>query len=198
MPVGSVPTSSVPPARKKSTSSFASFGKSCREDRRRVAIDRRLAPQELVAEDRIEHVEPRRHRTSRRERLEHRERRRQGDLSVDEMAHERPHRVAGRIDRGEGLERDALIWTDVGLLVRDEIRRREEAVLEVVDSEVRRLAIRDRAQMTSDFQASLVALLESRAQFVAREVHVRFERRRADPCPIRDRAVRASAASLST
>src|SRR6185436_12375168 len=40
--------------------------------------------------------------------------------------------------------------------------------------------------MAGDFQASRVSLLESRAQFVAREVHVRLERRRAYPCPIRD------------
>ena len=33
--------------------------------------------------------------------LEHRERRRQRDLSSMRCAHERPHRVAGRIDRGE-------------------------------------------------------------------------------------------------
>ena len=150
----------------------------------------RLALEELIAKDRIEHVEARRNRASRHERLEHRERRRQATCLRDELADERLDRLAVRIDRRHGRLAGALVGAHVRLLVRHEVRRREEAVLEVVDAEARGLAIGDGAEMAGELHAALVPFLERRFELVARDVHVRLERRRADVVPIVDQPAR--------
>ena len=91
--------------------------------------------------------------------------------------------VAVRIDRRHRRLAGALARADVGFLVRHEVRRREEAMLEIVDAELRGLAIRHGAEMTGELHPALVALVERRLELVARDVHVRFERRRAHVVP---------------
>ena len=56
-------------------------------------------------------------------------------------------------------------------------------MLEVIDSERRRLAIGHRAEMTRDLEPPLVRLLDRGAELGARDVHVRLERRRAGVGP---------------
>ena len=104
-PVGSVPASSIPPARTKSTSSCRALGNSVGVARARVARVAAIALLELLAENRIEHVEPRRHRPAGRERLEHGERGRERDVVLYEIFNERLDGVADRVDGG-----DASAW----------------------------------------------------------------------------------------
>ena len=63
-------------------------------------------------------------------------------MLVDQLLDQRLERLAVLVERGDGLLPARLPGTDVRLLVGDEIGRREEAVLEVVDAEIRRLARR--------------------------------------------------------
>ena len=77
----------------------------------------------------------------------------------------------------------ALSGTYVGLLVRNEIGRREEAVLEIVDAESRGFVVRDGAEVARQLHPAFVSFGERGAQLFARDVHVRFERRRAEVVP---------------
>ena len=65
---------------------------------------------------------------------------------------------------GDRLLARALAGALVRLLVGDEIGRGEEAVLEVVDAEVRGFGVGDRAQVAGDLEAALVRLLDRRAE----------------------------------
>src|SRR5204863_6387374 len=60
------------------------------------------------------------------------------------------------------------------------------AVLEVVDADVRGLAECHRAQMAGDLESAFMSFVRRRAQLVARDVHVRLERRRAEIGPVTD------------
>src|SRR5581483_3446026 len=91
---------------------------------------------ELLPELWQQHLEARRHGPARGERLEHRQRRGERHVMGDERRHELPERIAVLIERDDALLPRGLTGTDVGLLVRDEVRRREEAVLQVVDIEI--------------------------------------------------------------
>src|SRR5262249_44710660 len=52
----------------------------------------------------------------------------------------------------------------------------EESVLEIVDSDLRRLLVGDRAEVTRDLQTSLVRLLDRGGELLARDVFVSLER----------------------
>ncbi len=59
-------------------------------------------------------------------------------------------------------------------------------MLQIVDAEIGGFRIRDRAQVTGDFQPATVGLVDRRAQLGARDLHVGLERCRAHIGPIRD------------
>src|SRR5258708_12448651 len=63
----------------------------------------------------------------------------------------------------------------IRLLIRVQLGIDEEAVFEIVDTDLGRLPIGDGAQMTRDFQATLVCLLDRGTQFRAREMCVDLE-----------------------
>src|SRR5262244_368567 len=63
----------------------------------------------------------------------------------------------------------------------------EESVLEIVDSDLRRFLVRDRAEVTRDLQTSLVRLLDSGGELLARDVLIGLERGRAVIRPECDR-----------
>src|SRR5438045_3897434 len=94
-----------------------------------------------------------------------------------EFSNERRDGVAFRVDGGERCLSNALSRADVGHLVGDEIGRREEAVLQVVDAEGRGLAIGDGAEMTGELHPAFVSFVERGPELVAGDVHVRLERR---------------------
>ena len=65
---------------------------------------------------------------------------------------------------------------DVGLLAGDEVGHRPEAVLEIVDPHLRRLAIGDRAEMAGDAGAAAVRGIDRALQLVAAQHHIGLER----------------------
>ena len=88
-------------------------------------------------------------------------------LPVDQLLDQRLERLAVLVERGNGLLPAALAWAHVGLLVGDEVGRRQEPVLEVVDAELRGLGVGHRAEVAGDLQAALVRLVDRRAQLLA-------------------------------
>ncbi len=73
----------------------------------------------------------------------------------------------------------------VHLLVLHEVGRRQEAVFQVVDPQLSRLAEGHRAEMPRELEASAVRLVDRRAELGARDVHVGLERREALVGPMR-------------
>ena len=106
-------------------------------------------------------------------------------MPVDELSDERPERRGVLVERGDGPLAGRLSRTLVRLFVRDEVGRRQEPVLEIVDAEVRRFGVRHGTQMSGDLEAALMSLVDRGAELGARDLHVRLERRRAHCRPIR-------------
>ena len=67
----------------------------------------------------------------------------------------------------------------IGLFVRGLRGILGESVLQVVDADLDRLRISDRAEMARNFETALVCLADGSAQFVTRDVRVCLERRHA-------------------
>jgi hypothetical protein len=88
------------------------------------------------------------------------------------------------VQRRDALLTAALAGAGVRLLVRDEIGGGQEAMLEVVDSQVRCFRVCHRTQVAGDLQAAVVGLLDRRAQRGTRDVHVRLEGGRPHVGPI--------------
>jgi len=158
--------------------------KQLRIDRLLILLRAVVVLQELLFELRHQHVESRRQRTARRERLEDGQRRRQRDFLVDQLLDERLERLTVLVERGNRLLTALLSGAHVGLLVGHEVRGGEETVFEVVDSQIRRFAVGNRAEVTGDLQPSLVRFLNRRAELVTADVHVGLERRRALVSPV--------------
>ena len=78
-------------------------------------------------------------------------------LLVDELLHQRLERRAVLVERGDRLLAGALAGAHIRLLVGDEIGGGEEPVLEIVDAEVGRFAVGDRAQVPGDLDARACA-----------------------------------------
>ena len=76
-------------------------------------------------------------------------------------------------------------WTFVDLLVLHEVARHDETVFDIVDTDRRRLAEGDGAQVARDLQPASMRLFHCRCEFVSTNVHVRLERRRAAVSPVR-------------
>ena len=74
--------------------------------------------------------------------------------------------------------------TLIGLLVGDEIRGGEEAVLEIVDAEAGRFRVGDRAEMAGDLDAAAMRFVDRGGELAARDLHVGLERRRAFVGPV--------------
>src|SRR5437879_11288273 len=97
-------------------------------------------------------------------------------MALNKIRDQRSHRITVRIYCSERCLPCTLTRTLVRLLVSDEIGGHEESVFEVIDPEGGRLTIGHRAEMTGHLHPALVRLLDRRAQFGARDVHVRLER----------------------
>ena len=106
-------------------------------------------------------------------------------MLVDELFHERLERRAVLVELGDRPLPDRLPRADVRLLVGDEVGRRHEAVLQIVDAEIGRFGQRHRAEVPCDFQPAFVRVLDGCAKLGARDLHVGLERRRAHVRPVR-------------
>ena len=143
---------------------------------------------ESALQDRIEHLETRRHGPPRRERLEHGERRGHRDAAVDQELHQRAELRPVGVHLGQGGLAGALSRTLVGLLVLHEVGGGEEAVLQVVDAELRGLPVGHRTEVPGELHPPGMGCLERGAQLRPGDVHVRLERRRAGVGPEVDHA----------
>src|SRR5580765_4214930 len=79
-----------------------------------------------------------------------------------QLRNQRAERRAVLVDRSDRLLTARLTRTDIGLLVGDEVGGRQKAVLQVVDAEIRGLAIGHRAQMPGDLHPARVSFVDRR------------------------------------
>ena len=135
------------------------------------------------------HRRPAVHRRIERHQDGIRQRRRDRDMMTDERP-DQPIRLGPArhhvFERVIACARAARVWFLVGV----ELRVAEEPVLEVVDTDLRRLGIVDRAQVARHLQAAPVRLFDHCPHFLARDVRVGLERGHAAIRPVRHRLPR--------